>query len=243
MDYKRDYGMSMMLNAIVNAKCKEKKYVYLGSGTRPADKYKLQFPGIEWFDGEKWQTDVEALKKIIANSGADALIRRAQIEDAKDITDVHIKTWQTTYENEFGKEYLDSLSTPKEFAARLDRWIKYFVSCQSMTLVAIHDDKVVGFSNFGRARDTGNRLAGEIYSIYVLKEFQHKGVGKALLDATIEEMHTAYSYSYVSLLTLSTNTISQKFFEKNNFKKMPIEIKNKVDKFDVVQFKYELPIN
>ena len=42
-----------------------KKYIYLGSSQRPADTYKLQFAGLEWFDGKMWQTDLEKLKKTL----------------------------------------------------------------------------------------------------------------------------------------------------------------------------------
>ncbi len=58
-------GMGMMLKAIVWAKENGKKYVYLGSFQRPTDTYKLQFAGLEWFDGKNWQTDLDGLKKLV----------------------------------------------------------------------------------------------------------------------------------------------------------------------------------
>ena len=57
-------GLGMMLRAIVWAKENNKKYIYLGSYSRPTDTYKLQFKGLEWFDGKKWQINLEKLKKI-----------------------------------------------------------------------------------------------------------------------------------------------------------------------------------
>ncbi len=56
-------GMGMMLKAIVWAKENNKKHIYLGSFQRPTDVYKLQFAGIEWFDGQNWQTDITKLKE------------------------------------------------------------------------------------------------------------------------------------------------------------------------------------
>lgn len=58
-------GMGMMLKAIEYAKNKGKKYIYLGSAQRPTDTYKLQFKGVEWFDGSIWQDDMDMLKKIL----------------------------------------------------------------------------------------------------------------------------------------------------------------------------------
>lgn len=57
-------GMGMMLKAIVWAKENNKKNIYLGSFSRPTDTYKLQFSGLEWFDGKEWQINTEGLKII-----------------------------------------------------------------------------------------------------------------------------------------------------------------------------------
>ncbi len=42
-----NFGMAMMLKAILLAKKEGKHYIYLGSLTRPSDRYKLQFKGVE----------------------------------------------------------------------------------------------------------------------------------------------------------------------------------------------------
>jgi len=61
----KDMGLSMILQAIQYAKDANMKYIYLGSLQRPTDTYKLQFSGLEWFDGQKWNTDIEAVKKFL----------------------------------------------------------------------------------------------------------------------------------------------------------------------------------
>jgi arginyl-tRNA--protein-N-Asp/Glu arginylyltransferase len=61
----KDIGLGMMIRAIVNAKQGGVKYAYLGSLQNKASLYKVQFEGLEWFDGEKWQTDLEIIKKIL----------------------------------------------------------------------------------------------------------------------------------------------------------------------------------
>ena len=55
----------MMTKVIDEAQTLGIKYVYLGSLQRSSDVYKLQFSGIEWFDGEKWSTDLEKVKNIL----------------------------------------------------------------------------------------------------------------------------------------------------------------------------------
>lgn len=58
----KDMGLGMMIKAIVWAKEQGLKYVYLGSLQRPTDTYKLQFEGLEWFDGKNWNKDLEKVK-------------------------------------------------------------------------------------------------------------------------------------------------------------------------------------
>jgi arginyl-tRNA--protein-N-Asp/Glu arginylyltransferase len=63
----KDMGLGMMNRAIQFAKETGKKYIYLGSLQRPTDTYKIQFTGLEWFDGAKWQSDIETVKKLLLN--------------------------------------------------------------------------------------------------------------------------------------------------------------------------------
>jgi len=65
LQYQNNYGMAMMLGAIIYAQESHLCYIYLGSASKPADKYKLQFEGLEWFDGQNWQNDLGELNKII----------------------------------------------------------------------------------------------------------------------------------------------------------------------------------
>jgi arginyl-tRNA--protein-N-Asp/Glu arginylyltransferase len=55
----------MMTKAVLYAKEQGKKYIYLGSAQRPTDTYKLQFAGLEWFDGTQWQADLKKLTSIL----------------------------------------------------------------------------------------------------------------------------------------------------------------------------------
>lgn len=64
----KDMGLAMMITAIQHAKDAGFKYIYLGSLQRSTDVYKLQFKGLEWFDGTKWSNDLEEAKKILISA-------------------------------------------------------------------------------------------------------------------------------------------------------------------------------
>lgn len=61
----KDMGLGMIIKAIVWVKENKIKYFYLGSLQRPSDTYKLQFEGLEWFDGNKWRTDTDEVKELL----------------------------------------------------------------------------------------------------------------------------------------------------------------------------------
>lgn len=61
----KDMGLGMMIRAIEASQKLGHRHIYLGSLQRPGDTYKLQFAGLEWFDGEKWHTDIEAAKAAL----------------------------------------------------------------------------------------------------------------------------------------------------------------------------------
>lgn len=60
----KDLGLGMMIRAIVWAKENGLAYIYLGSLQRPSDSYKLQFKGLEWFDGTEWKNDINKAKGL-----------------------------------------------------------------------------------------------------------------------------------------------------------------------------------
>ncbi len=67
-DSPKEMGMGMMLYAIQYAKSTGMKYIYLGSLQRKSDTYKLQFEGLEWFDGKKWSTDIDSVREFLRTS-------------------------------------------------------------------------------------------------------------------------------------------------------------------------------
>jgi len=68
LSYEASYlGLAMMTKVITTAKENRLKYVYLGGANASKDTYKLQFKGLEWWDTNTWNSDIEKLKDIIKN--------------------------------------------------------------------------------------------------------------------------------------------------------------------------------
>jgi len=62
----KDMGLAMMITTAEYAKKSGHQYLYLGSLQRPTDIYKLQFSGLEWFDGKVWNNNMSEAKKILS---------------------------------------------------------------------------------------------------------------------------------------------------------------------------------
>ena len=81
------------------------------------------------------------------------------------------------------------------------------------TLIALNDAKVVGFVSYGDFRDSDTR-AGEIFALYVLKDYYGKGVGQQLMQAAFAALD---GYQEIILWVLEDNKRAIAFYEKMSF--------------------------
>ncbi len=79
--FDRNLGMGMMLNAINYAKMNLMNYVYIGTCYTKESLYKLQFDGAEYYNGFKWDFDIDNLKKLIASPPEEHLFKDLNDKD------------------------------------------------------------------------------------------------------------------------------------------------------------------
>ncbi len=109
-------------------------------------------------------------------------IRRAQLGDAPGIAAVHVATWHSAYASVLPDDFLAKLSATR-LAGYYDRAIRMGLG----VTVAIDPDatgaRVIGFSTARRVR--GEPLGdGEVETLYVLDDWQDRGLGGQLLRAS-----------------------------------------------------------
>ncbi len=141
-------------------------------------------------------------------------IRKAILKDAKAIAKVHVDSWRTTYANIFPAEFLNNLS----YESREQLWIESIPD--GIVYVAEDiDGKIVGFVSGGKERSGKYEgFDGELYAIYILKEYQGKGVGKALVKPLVLNLQEIGFYSML-VLVLEDNP-SCLFYEALGGKKL-----------------------
>jgi L-amino acid N-acyltransferase YncA len=137
-------------------------------------------------------------------------IRKASKEDASGIAKVHVRSWQETYQGLISQDYLDAL----KIEDRKPLWEKSLAenADSSPAFVAVSSEgEIVGFASFGKERSGKFKADGELYAIYILKEYQREKVGLKLLKEGLAEV-LKQSYGSMLVWVLSDNE-SRKFYE------------------------------
>lgn len=114
-------------------------------------------------------------------------IRIAEETDAGGIAFVKVKTWQTAYANIFPKDILANLSIQenKEIWMRIIREGKQDINTE-IYVAETTFGKIVGFVA-GGIIDQTFPYDCQITAIYVLKEYQGKGIGSKLVDIIVKK--------------------------------------------------------
>src|SRR5256885_15279552 len=111
-----------------------------------------------------------------------SVVRPAEGDDAAAIARVHVATWRTTYRGLLPGDFLDSLDE----AGYEERWRRTIADQVSGVYVAEDGREVVAFASGGRERAGEDGFAGELYAIYVMRESQGRGHGRALVRRSEE---------------------------------------------------------
>ncbi len=111
-------------------------------------------------------------------------IRKAVLSDAQNIAIVHVDSWRTTYKGIVSDEFLTNLS----YEERKRLW-ENVIPNGNVFVAENEEGQIVGFSSGGKER-TGKykKYDGELYAIYILKEYQGKGLGKELIQPIINDL-------------------------------------------------------
>ena len=137
-------------------------------------------------------------------------IRPATPRDAKGVSGIQERGWQTAYRHVFPPADLD-----RGGFVHVSRWRRRFVQPPPgwSTFVAEENDDVVGFASVGPSRDEEG--VGELYAIYVDPGSWSQGVGRALLDRAEAELRGEYREA--TLWVLEDNPRARSFYEAHGW--------------------------
>jgi L-amino acid N-acyltransferase YncA len=143
-----------------------------------------------------------------------AQVRKATVEDASGIAFVHVRSWQVAYRGHMPDEFLDGLDVEK----RTNMWRELTQAPDKIIFVAEGSEgNIEGFSALGPSRDAdANPNTAEVSAIYVHPEKWEKGIGRALLSASLGEVRKC-AFEQVTLWVLEANQRARSFYESFGF--------------------------
>lgn len=137
-------------------------------------------------------------------------IRPSQNTDAHSMACIYVQTWQDTYLSVIPFDYLSSMSIPLHEKA----FVNELNGKHTISFVAEKDGRVIGFTTGGYERNGDAVYGGEIYTLYVLKNFQRQGVGTGLVSALTMQFELIGIYSML-VRVLKLNPY-RRFYKKIN---------------------------
>jgi ribosomal protein S18 acetylase RimI-like enzyme len=134
-------------------------------------------------------------------------LRTANVDDARAIARVRIDSWRSTYRGLISDQYLDAMNL--EYYTQ--NWVSILSagSSQGYTYVAeTGEGQIVGFAFGGPERTWSREYQGEIYAIYLLPDYQRRGIGRRLVAAVVRRMVEEGMQSML-IWVLATNSAVQ----------------------------------
>jgi len=114
-------------------------------------------------------------------------IRAASPADAPGIARVHVDSWRTTYAGIVSAEFLANLSYEKSEARNRAFMTEPGVN-RHFFVAGDESGRIVGFATGGPVRGDMPGFDGELYGIYLLKEYQRQGIGGRLVRALADAL-------------------------------------------------------
>jgi ribosomal protein S18 acetylase RimI-like enzyme len=138
-------------------------------------------------------------------------IREAVPEDAGAIARVHVDSWRTTYRGILSDRLLDGLS----YEVRERNWHAALTQQPARNFLYVAEEEgetVIGFVAAGKEREGRANYEGEVYAIYILREFCGQGVGRELMQHSAERLLAEGMRSM--LLWVAAQNPSRGFYER-----------------------------
>ncbi|MDN5586443.1 MAG: GNAT family N-acetyltransferase [Brevibacterium sp.] len=164
----------------------------------------------------------------------DCRVRRARVDDAAQIAEIHIAAWTAAYRGIMADTILDSLDIDRQTAG----WTRNLSDEQNpmSTLVAVAtdgstsaEDRVFGFGGVCPPRDTAEVLdrlpdatgLGQLASINLHPDTFGTGAGELLLHALEDELR-ALGFTHAYLMVAEGNVRAMRFYAKHGWHRTEI---------------------
>ena len=137
-------------------------------------------------------------------------IRPGTIADIDAISEAYAESWRTTYEGLAPEVFVKGM-TPQAARQIFHESLQPNEYSYFLHVAETDEGRIVGFADGGKERSHPEKGIGELYAIYLLKEFQKQGIGTKLFNAATQSLvQSGMDTMVVWLLECSPN---KRFYE------------------------------
>jgi GNAT superfamily N-acetyltransferase len=111
--------------------------------------------------------------------------RAATVADCTAVAKVHVRSWRESFAGIVPQSFLDRMSVEDRSKAFEER---FSANDYKMYAAEVKEQGIVGFADFGAPRDNIDGYEAELYAIYLLPEFQGRGVGAELFRRGVQDL-------------------------------------------------------
>ena len=113
-------------------------------------------------------------------------IRKMTKEDCEAVTHVITIAWNESYRGIVPDDFLDRMYLNEKERAENSR--RGFDDNDSRQFVLEADHRIAGYMNAGLTDDSEYKACGEIFAVYLLKEYKSHGFGREMIGTGIKEL-------------------------------------------------------
>ena len=144
-------------------------------------------------------------------------IRKATPDDADEVTDVNLASWEAAYRGLIDDSALDGIK--RDRTAR--EWRAYIESPEDeehRLWVIVEDERILGYARTGPSReaDAVEGRSAEVYGLYTHPDVWGGGAGGELLQHAAQDF-TERGYEVVTLWVVEANARARRFYEKQGW--------------------------
>lgn len=139
------------------------------------------------------------------------LIRDAKENDIWSIAKIKIDAWRSTYRGIISDNILDSFKLSEQ--VKMFKMLTAQENNQNFLVLAEVDGTIAGFAAGGAEREGKHGVDGEIYAVYILEEYQNQGLGKMLMEYSVEKLKNE-GFNSMVVWALENNPY-KRFYEKH----------------------------
>ena len=138
-------------------------------------------------------------------------IREAEPKDARDIAEIHVRSWRAAYRGQLADDFLDGLNV--EDRLEMHRLALENPPAEYRMWVAEEEGRTIGFAVTGKSEDAdADDRTAEVFAIYLDPDRVGTGLGRTLFAHAVEDLR-GRGYSSATLWVLESNELARRFYE------------------------------